>query len=184
MDQQGVRKTYKEKLRPAPHQERQLVEVLGRCRVLYNVAHEHRITAWQRCRVSVARYQQEAERKDLRAAFSEYAAIHSHVLQDVLARLDTKSIRPFSVASRMASGPAFHGSRDAPAGTRSPTRNTATEPRSTMGSSSFPSLGGLRSTGLALCRARPRPSRSRGRPTGGMCASPAPTCRSSRCRCP
>ena len=26
--------------------------------------------------------------KDLRAAFPEYAAIHSHVLQDVLARLD------------------------------------------------------------------------------------------------
>ena len=32
--------------------------------------------------------QQEAELKDIRAAFPEYAAIHSHVLQDVLARLD------------------------------------------------------------------------------------------------
>ena len=31
---------------------------------------------------------QEAELKDLRAAMPEYAAIHSHVLQDVLARLD------------------------------------------------------------------------------------------------
>src|SRR5262249_21869319 len=38
---------------------------------------------------SVSRYQQEAELKDLRAAFPEYGAVHSHVLQDVLARLDT-----------------------------------------------------------------------------------------------
>ncbi len=39
-------------------------------------------------RVSISRFQQEAEVKDIRAAFPEYAAIHSHVLQDVLARLD------------------------------------------------------------------------------------------------
>src|SRR4029077_8075327 len=47
-----------------------------------------RIVAYQRCHVSASRYQQEAELKDIRAAFPEYAAIHSHVLQDVLARLD------------------------------------------------------------------------------------------------
>jgi putative transposase len=83
-----VRKTFKEKLRPTPIQERALEEVLRRCRELYNAALEQRITAWQRCRVSVSRYEQEAELKDIRAAFSEYAAIHSHILQDVLARLD------------------------------------------------------------------------------------------------
>jgi putative transposase len=82
-------KTYKEKLRPTPTQERQLELVVWRCRALYNVALEQRITAWQRCHVSVTRYQQEAELKAIRAAFPEYAAIHSHVLQDVLARLDT-----------------------------------------------------------------------------------------------
>jgi len=42
--------------------------------------------------VSRSRYAQEAELKDVRAAFPEYAAIHSHshshVLQEVLARLD------------------------------------------------------------------------------------------------
>ena len=38
--------------------------------------------------VTVSRFQQETEVKDIRAAFPEYAAIHSHVLQDVLARLD------------------------------------------------------------------------------------------------
>jgi len=83
-----VRKTYKEKLRPTPKQERELEQVLWRCRDLYNAALEQRITAWQRRLVSVSRYNQEAELKDIRAAFPEYTAIHSHVLQDVLARLD------------------------------------------------------------------------------------------------
>jgi putative transposase len=80
--------TYKEKLRPTPAQERALDTVLWRCRDLYNTALEQRITAWQRCHVSVSRFDQEAELKAIRAAFPEYAAIHSHVLQDVLARLD------------------------------------------------------------------------------------------------
>jgi putative transposase len=88
MDQQTARKTYKEKLRPTPAQERALEEVLWRCRELYNTALEQRITAWQQCRVSVSRYEQEAELKAIRAAFPQYAAIHSHILQDVLARLD------------------------------------------------------------------------------------------------
>jgi putative transposase len=81
-------KTYQEKLRPTPAQERALEAVLWRCRTLSNTALEQRITAWERCHVSVTRYQQEAELKAIRAAFPDYAAIHSHILQDVLARLD------------------------------------------------------------------------------------------------
>jgi putative transposase len=88
MEQQPAHKTFKEKLRPTPAQERALEEVLWRCRDLYNAALEQRITAWQRRRVSLSRYEQEAELKDIRATFPEYAAIHSHMLQDVLARLD------------------------------------------------------------------------------------------------
>jgi putative transposase len=88
MDQQIGRKTFKEKLRPTPAQARALEEVLRRCRDLYNVALEQRITAYQRRRVSVSRYEQEAELKAIRAEFPEYEAIHSHILQDVLARLD------------------------------------------------------------------------------------------------
>jgi putative transposase len=49
---------------------------------------EQRSTAWQRVRVSVSRFEQEVELTDSRAAFPDYAAIHSHVLPDVLARLD------------------------------------------------------------------------------------------------
>src|SRR6516225_8374420 len=88
MEQPTVRKTFKEKLRLTPVQERALDAVLWRCRALYNTALEQRITAWQRAHVSVSRFQQEAELKEIRAVFPEYAAIHSHMLQDVLARLD------------------------------------------------------------------------------------------------
>jgi putative transposase len=88
-DQPTCRKTYKEQLRPTPAQARALEQVVWRCRTLSNVALEQRITAWQRCHISVTRFQQEAELTAIRAEFPEYAAIHSHVLQDVLARLDT-----------------------------------------------------------------------------------------------
>ena len=83
-----VRKTLKYKLQPTPAQERELERVLRLCRTLYNIALEPRITAYQRCHVSVSRYQQEAELKAIRAEMPEYAAVHSHVFQDVLARLD------------------------------------------------------------------------------------------------
>src|SRR6185437_11997233 len=88
MNEQTVRKTYKYKLKPTPQQERELGRVLGLCRWLYNTALEQRIVAYRRAGVTLSRYQQEAELKDIRAAIPEYAAIHSHVLQDVLARLD------------------------------------------------------------------------------------------------
>src|SRR5258708_21487463 len=84
----SLRKTFKYQLIPAPAQERALGEVLWRCRELYNTALEQRITLWQRCHVSLSRYQQEAELTAIRAEFPAYAAVHSHVLQDVLARLD------------------------------------------------------------------------------------------------
>jgi putative transposase len=83
-----VRKAFKYKLKPTPEQEHQLEGVLWRCRTLYNTALEQRISAYRRCGVTLSPYQQEAELKDLRADLPEYAAIHSHVLQDVLARLD------------------------------------------------------------------------------------------------
>jgi putative transposase len=88
MDQQSVRKTFKYKLQPTPEQQRELERTLLLCRTLYNVALEQRITAWQRCHVSVSRFEQEAELKEIRAELPEYAAIHSQILQDVLARLE------------------------------------------------------------------------------------------------
>ena len=73
-----LRKAYRQKLKPTPDQERQLEVVLWRCRTLYNVALEQRKTWWQRGEGKrLTRFQQEAELKDIRAAFPEYAAIHS-----------------------------------------------------------------------------------------------------------
>src|SRR5215472_408966 len=107
---QTVRKTDQEKLKPTPAQERELEAILWRCRTLYNTALEQRITLWKQRGVSLTRYQQEAERKSLRAEMSEYGAFHSHVLQDVLARLD-KTCQAFF--RRVANGekpgfPRFH----------------------------------------------------------------------------
>jgi putative transposase len=106
-----VRKTYQEKLQPTPQQERELELVLWRCRTLYNTALAQRIYLWKQRGVSVSRYQQEAEVKTLRAEMPEYVAIHSHVLHDVLARLD-KTYQAF--VRRVTNGekagfPRFHG---------------------------------------------------------------------------
>jgi len=121
-----VRKPYQEKLRPTPAQERELERVLGRCRALYNTALEHRLLLYRQRGIPVTRYQQEAEVNDIRAALPEYAAIHCHVLQDVLARLD----KPYQAFFRRAAHgekpgfPRFHG-KDRYR-TPSPTRSTVT----------------------------------------------------------
>jgi putative transposase len=83
-----VRKTFKDKLCPTPEQERTFGCILARCRELDTAGLEERRDAWRRRCVSVNRFQHEAHLKDIRAEIPEYAGIHSHVLQDVLARLD------------------------------------------------------------------------------------------------
>ena len=85
-----MRKTYKEKLKPTPAQERVLGNVLHCCRVLYNSALEQRVT-WWRCGHGkyATRLQHEAELREVWGALPDSAAIHSHVLQDVLVRLAT-----------------------------------------------------------------------------------------------
>jgi Helix-turn-helix domain len=178
-----MRKTCKEKLKPTPTQERQLEVVLWRCRTLYNVALEQRITAWQRCHVCITRSQQEAELKAIREAFPEYAALHSHVLQDVLARLDTTYQAFFR---RVANGeqPGFPAFRDAPAGTPSPTRSMAMVPDWRTARWSCRGSGVSPSGGVGLSRARSRPSPSRTRRTAGRSAAPVSRCPSSRYRLP
>jgi putative transposase len=111
MEEQTVRKTYKCKLQPTPQQEREVGSVFGLCRWLNNTALEQRIIAWHWARVSVSRFQQEAELKDIRADMPEYAAIHAHVLQDVLARLD-KTYQAFFqrlMAGEKAGFPRYQG---------------------------------------------------------------------------
>jgi putative transposase len=110
-DQTTCYKTYQEKLRPTPAQERELERTLWCCRTLYNTALEQRIFLWKQRGISVSRYAQEAQLKTLRAELPEYGALHSHVLQDVLARLD-KTYQAFF--RRVQNGeqpgfPRFHG---------------------------------------------------------------------------
>ncbi len=88
MDQPTTRKAYKYKLKPTPEQERALAETLWLCRRLYNTALEQRITAYKRCGVTLTAYDQSKELPDPKAAFPEYTAIHSQVLQEVLTRLE------------------------------------------------------------------------------------------------
>lgn len=83
-----LRKTYKFKLKPTPTQERVLDGIVWACRRLYNTALEQRITLYRQRGVSLSAYTQMAELPDFRATFPEYAAIHSQVLQDVLARIE------------------------------------------------------------------------------------------------
>jgi putative transposase len=74
-------------------------------------AAQHRLAALPHRHVCRTRYPQAAELKAIRAELPEYAALHSHVLHDVLARLDTTYQAFFR---RVANGekpgfPRFHG---------------------------------------------------------------------------
>src|SRR5262245_58949462 len=88
MNQPIARKTFRRKLTLTPKQEQEFDGILGLRRKLDSPALEQRIAAWQRHHGLLARFEHEAGLKDICAAFPEYEAVHSHVLQDVLARLD------------------------------------------------------------------------------------------------
>ena len=106
MPETACRKTYKYKLNPTPAQAAALDSALWACRTLYNTALDQRIYVWKTRGVSVSRFTQEAELKGLREALPEYAAIHSHVLQDVLARLD-KTYQAFFRRVKAGETPGF-----------------------------------------------------------------------------
>jgi putative transposase len=102
----SVRKSYKYKLQPTAIQERRLAEIVELCRQLYNTGLEERITAYRRCGVSLTVTQQHAELPVIRAAFPDYGAIHSQVLQDVLTRLD-KTYQAFFRRLKAGQTPGF-----------------------------------------------------------------------------
>ena len=109
---ESLRKTFKYKLKPTAEQERELDRVLWVCRQLYNTALEQRKTAYERCGVSLSRYTQEAELKELRAAFPEYAEVHSQVLQDVVQRVD-RAFQAFFRRVKAGETPGYPDSTDA-----------------------------------------------------------------------
>jgi putative transposase len=111
VEQQGIRKTFKYRLKPSPEQERLLERTLMLCRQVYNAAVGERREAWRMRAVSVTYYQQKGELPGIKGAMPEYAEVHSQVLQDVVLRVD-RAFQAFF--RRLASGempgyPRFHG---------------------------------------------------------------------------
>jgi putative transposase len=88
MEQYGVRKAFKYKLKPTTQQEQALDCTLMLCRHMYNAAIGERREAWRIRGVSVTYYQQKAELPGIKEAMPEYREIHSQVLQDVVLRVD------------------------------------------------------------------------------------------------
>jgi putative transposase len=130
---------------------------------------EQRITAWQRRHVSVLRYEQEAELKAIRAAFPKHEALHSHVLQDVLARLD-KTYQAFFRRvqhGEKAGFPRFKGRARYHSFTYKEYGNGARLDNGFL----------VLSTGRDPSRARPRRSPSPKRPMAGMSRFRVRTCR-------
>jgi putative transposase len=88
------RKAYKYKLVPTPEQAAKLDWTLWRCRELYNAALEERKEAWRMRQVSLSYYDQQNQLPAIKELCPEYRDIHTHVLQDVVRRLD-KAMQAF-----------------------------------------------------------------------------------------
>ena len=67
---------------------------LWRCRELYNAALQERKEAWHQCGVSIGYYHQQNDLPAIKEVRPEYRDIHTHVLQDVVRRLD-KAMQAF-----------------------------------------------------------------------------------------
>ncbi len=82
-----MERTYLFRLYPKPRQMVELERTLGVCRRLYNACLEQRQVAWAHRR-PVTRYGQERQLSDVRTDLPEFGAVYSHVLQDVVRRVD------------------------------------------------------------------------------------------------
>src|ERR1035437_1786889 len=83
-----MRTTFRYRIYPTPKQAALLDEQLRLCRMLYNMALEQRIWAWQSQRKTVGMFDQMREATEMKEAFPEFAKVHVHVLQNTLRRLD------------------------------------------------------------------------------------------------
>jgi putative transposase len=88
MEQLGLHKTYKYKLKPTIEQEQLLERALMLCRHVYNAAVGERREAWRMRGVNVSYYQQKAELPGIKQAVPEYGEVNAQVLQDVVLRVD------------------------------------------------------------------------------------------------
>ncbi|MHB8587177.1 MAG: RNA-guided endonuclease InsQ/TnpB family protein [Thermoplasmatota archaeon] len=82
-----MRRTFEYRLDPTPGQEVRMNAQLASCQRLYNAMVEQRRTAYRSYGISLSRFDQESEIKDVRT-LPEYAEIYAHVVQDVARRVD------------------------------------------------------------------------------------------------
>ncbi len=82
-----MQRTFLFRIYPKKHQEASLLRTLHACQRLYNACIEQRQFAWAHRR-PVSRYGQEAQLSELRQTDPEFGAVYSHVLQDVVRRVD------------------------------------------------------------------------------------------------
>ncbi len=103
-------KAYKYRIYPTAKQVTVLEATLDKCRFLYNCALEQRIRAYKKGH-TLSNYQQQKELSALKAELSEFNEVYSHVLQDVLSRLDKAYKAFFSRIKRgdKAGFPRFQG---------------------------------------------------------------------------
>ena len=83
-----VRKAFKYRLYPTPHQAERLAWVLRRCQELYNAALYQRREAYRVCGASICYYAQKGELPGIKQERPEYREIGSQVLQDVIQRVE------------------------------------------------------------------------------------------------
>lgn len=84
-----LRKAFKYRLSPNKTTEKKLYVVLNRCRELYNAALSERKDAYRYAKKSIGFYDQKRDLPEIKCQIRpEYQEIASHVLQDVLNRLD------------------------------------------------------------------------------------------------
>ena len=87
-------RVYRYRLCPTPAQDAALRETLHRLRELYNAALQERRDAYRLRGVTLSAYGQMVKLREVRELRPEYAAIHTHLLQDVVTRLD-RAFRAF-----------------------------------------------------------------------------------------
>lgn len=102
-----MRRTYKYRLYPNKETTSKLYWTLNRCRELYNAALSERRDAYRYAGISLRYYDQQNDLPEIRHEIrEEYSNIASHVLQDVLRRLD-KAMQAFFRRIREGQTPGY-----------------------------------------------------------------------------
>jgi putative transposase len=101
-----VIRVYRYRLYPTRRQDAALRETLSRLRELYNAALQERRDAYRLRGVTIGAYDQMAELREVRELRPEYAAIHTHLLQDVVTQLD-RAYRAFFRRVKAGEKPGF-----------------------------------------------------------------------------